>query len=206
MRLALCFCMSTPIQILVLCLAFVGSLIFAVALARVLLEVIFAVMDRGLPRPQHSQGKGKLISADLQLCGTRARPPSDRRAVVRYRYTLRILEDRAGFRARRRSERRVAPLTNRQALSELGSGHPGASPAPSILQTQRITCFRRRYYQQHRERVYRSPDPFFCGARRAGRRAEAYSTPGEDSRRMLYSLARLMPRTRAVCTLFPPIC
>ena len=52
--------MSTSIQILALCLAFVGSLIIAVALAAVVLEVILVMMCRGLPTPQleHGQGNG----------------------------------------------------------------------------------------------------------------------------------------------------
>ncbi len=123
MRIASCLGMSTPIQILALCLACVGCLFIAIALARVILEVVFAVMYRGLPTPQTTQGKGKLLSADLPSSGNKAIILSDYRAVVCYRLTLRLLEDRVSFQARQRAEGRGAPRANRGALSESGNGH-----------------------------------------------------------------------------------
>ncbi len=55
--------MNTLLQSLALCLAFVGSLIIAVALGRVTLEVVFAVMSQGLPTPPYTQDVRKLLSA-----------------------------------------------------------------------------------------------------------------------------------------------
>ncbi len=57
--------MNTSIQILALCLAFVGSLTIAVALARVILEIIVGLMCRGLPTPHAGRSKGTLVSAVL---------------------------------------------------------------------------------------------------------------------------------------------
>ncbi len=57
--------MNTSIQILALCLAFVGSLTIAVALARVILEIIVGLMCRGLPTPHAGKSKGTLVSAVL---------------------------------------------------------------------------------------------------------------------------------------------
>jgi hypothetical protein len=128
MGIALCFCMSTSLQLLALCLAFVGSLIFALALARIILKVLFAVICRGLPTPHNGRGKRVVHSADYQSHGTKARASSECRAVVRHPHGLRLLEDRASFRTHRRSERRVAPLTTSEGLSKSGNGHPMASP------------------------------------------------------------------------------
>jgi len=91
--------MSTQIQILALCLALVGSLVIAVALAGVVLEVILAMMCRGLPMPQleRGRGNGKPFSADSQLPGPGVRL-SDYHVVVSYRYVLRFFDKRANFR------------------------------------------------------------------------------------------------------------
>jgi len=87
--------MSTSIQLLALCLAVVGSLIIAVALAGVILEVILVMMCRGLPTPhlEHGQGNGMRLSADLELFGPGVRL-SERHVVVRYQYTLRSFDKR----------------------------------------------------------------------------------------------------------------
>ena len=80
--------MSTSIQLLALCLAVVGSLTIAVALAGVILEVILVMMCRGLPTPhlEHGQGNGVPHSADSQFLGPRVRL-YDHLVVVRYRLT-----------------------------------------------------------------------------------------------------------------------
>ncbi len=50
--------MSTPIQILALCFALVGSLIIAVTLAGIILKVVYVMMCWGLPTPQSERGQG----------------------------------------------------------------------------------------------------------------------------------------------------
>ena len=180
MGIALCSCMSTSLQLLALFLAFVGSLIIALALARIILEAMFAVICRGLPTPHNGRGKRVVHSAGYQSCGTKARASSEVRAVVRYRYSRRLLEDRASFRTHRRPERRVAPLTTREGLSKFENGHPMASPEPSMLPVPVSMCLRRRCNQQRKEHAYRPSGPAPGEASRADR-----SSSCEGSRRIL---------------------